>query len=105
MVTASALGGYAVHTIIADKPAPAVISAPVMQNTQPANTIATPSKDASTVTNVADQSLESAPKKNTAHKSVTGNTSSVKTDKESTGTISGTGGATAKPPIFEKSKK
>ena len=105
MVTASALGGYAVRTIIADKPAPATVTAPTMQNTQPVNTITSPCQDASTVTNVADQSHESAPKKNGIRKNTAVKTSATNPVETTDGVKSGTGGVTVNPPDLSKPKK
>ena len=103
MVTASALGGYAVHSVIADKPAPKVISAPVMRNTQPVQIQITPSEVASPTQNVTDMSHESAPKKMTTHKNLVKDPSSVKT--EPSGTLSGTNGAAMEKPDLSKPKK
>ena len=104
MVTASALGGYAVHSVIAEKPAPKVISSPVMHNSQPVQIQTTPSEVASPPQNVTDMSHESAPKKTAViHKNISKEPASVKT--EPTGTITGTAGASMEKPDLSKSKK
>ncbi len=105
MITASALGGYAVHSVIAEKPAPQVISSPVMHSSQPVNIQTTPSEVASPTSNVTDMSHESAPKKIfTAHKNISKQPgTSVKT--EPSGTISGTGQGSMNPPDLSKPKK
>jgi negative regulator of sigma E activity len=103
MVTASALGGYAVHTIIAEKPATHMVTAPVIRNTQPA--ITAPAQVASPVMNTAtDMSHESAPKMTAAkHKSVPKVTEPSKTE-TTTGTTPGIGAANVNP-IIETPKK
>ena len=70
MITASALGGYAVRTIVAEKPATHTVVAPVIRNAHSATT--SPVEVASPVNNTAtDMSHESAPKVTAAkHKSV-----------------------------------
>jgi hypothetical protein len=104
MVTASALGGYAVHSVIAEKPAAKIISAPVMHNTHPA-VQPIPSEVASPTPNVTtDMSHESAPKKQiVTHKNVVKENSSAKT--EPSGITSGVGKAGMNPPDAASPKK
>ncbi len=104
MVTASALGGYAVRTIIAEKPVNHTVTAPVIRNTQPVFTA--PSEVASPVTNTpTDMSQGSAPKQIAIkHRAVSKIAEPAKTD-PGTGTIPGTGGASMKPPVIESPKK
>jgi hypothetical protein len=97
MVTASALGGYAARTIIAEKPATHTVTTPVIRNTQPA--ITAPVPVASPVDNTrADISHESAPKMTVAkHKSAL-KIAEPKTE-STTSTTSGIGAAGVKPDI------
>ncbi len=103
MVTASALGGYAVHTIIAEKPATHQSLSPIIRNTQPVNT--TPTEVASPVTTpITDLSHESAPKMIAKHKAAT-KVSVMPAATQPNGTTSGIGVGQSKPPIMENPKK
>ena len=103
MVTASALGGYAVRTIIADKPATYQTSAPVIRTTQPVNTA--PTEVASPVTTpITDVSHESAPKLIAKHKAAT-KVNATPATTQSNGTTPGIGVGQSKPPIMENPKK
>ena len=100
MITASALGGYVVHSVIAEKPAPQVITSPVLHSSQPVQIQTTPSTVASPTPNVTDMSHESAPKRTvSAHISKQQGTP-VKT--EPSGTLSGTNGAKMQAPDLSK---
>ncbi len=101
MVTASALGGYAVRTIVAEKPATHTASTQIIRNAQPI--ITAPTEVASPVNNTqADISHESAPKVMAArHKSAVKITEPAKTE---TTTISGTASAGVNP-VIETPKK
>lgn len=106
MVTASALGGYVVHTMIAEKPAQNVLSAPMMHSSQPIKLQSTPSEAISPAPVVTDMSHESAPKKTAViHKSVSEKSSALKTEPTSTGTLSGTAPAKMNPPDMSNPKK
>ncbi|MDP4237328.1 MAG: hypothetical protein Q8919_12850 [Bacteroidota bacterium] len=106
MVTASALGGYAVHSVIAEKPAPQTISAPAVRSMAPAQIQTTPSEVASPVQNVTDLSHESAPKKSAVtHKTAAKQTVLQKTDQTPTETTSGVGRAGMNPPDMSNPKK
>jgi negative regulator of sigma E activity len=97
MVTASALGGYAVRTIVAEKPATHTVTAPIIRNTQPQ--VTTPAEVASPVDNTATEMSPGSAPKMTAVKHKSAPKVTEPKMEPATGTTSGIGGASVKPDI------
>jgi len=102
MVTASALGGYGIHSMIAEKPVPTTITVPA-RSIQPATNQAAPQISVPKVSNT-DQSHVSAPKRTSViHHTIKQTEPAVK--ENTSGTISGTSAASMKPPVNDSPKK
>ncbi|MFI5264826.1 MAG: hypothetical protein ACHQM6_09950 [Candidatus Kapaibacterium sp.] len=104
MVTASALGGYGIHTIIAEKSAQNTISAPTHVS-QPVINQAAPQIIVPQVSNT-DQSHASAPKRTSAvHHVSAKQTEPANTNSSPASTISEPAGAKSNPPLQDSPKK
>jgi negative regulator of sigma E activity len=95
VVTASALGGYGLHSIVSERTAPTVITAPI-QKSQPVMQVA-PQETTTPVTATENhQSHASAPKRTSALKK---NALKEPAKKEPAATLSGSNDAKTLPPV------
>ena len=102
VVTASALGGYGLHSIVSEKAAQPVITVPLQKN-QTVEPQLAPQVTNSPVTTTQNQSQASAPKRTTTlHKTPV--KSKEPANEVPGGTISGSAPAGARPPLMDTPK-